>query len=81
MDAHLPAGPLAVAGDAAGRLRDALAGRRPVPLFVTHLAIGDAAEIARLAAGPAAAHLMLRPLYIHPPQATPAAAAGAAVRP
>lgn len=64
--------PLAVAGDAAPRLREALASRRPAPVFVSDVAIGDAAAIARIAAGPETAHLPLRPLYLHPPQAMPA---------
>ncbi len=69
---RLPPGPLAVVGDAAARMRDALAGRDPAPVFVEGLAIGDATAIAHLAVGPDGAHLALRPLYIHPPQATPA---------
>ncbi len=75
-----PPGPLAVAGDAADRLREALAGRAPATVFVTGLAAGDAAVIAALAADPDGGHLPLRPLYIHPPQATPAPA-GARGRP
>ncbi len=74
---RLPPGPLAVAGDAAARLAGALAGRQPAPAFLPDLAIGDAAAIARIAAGPADKHLALRPLYIHPPQATPAPARAA----
>lgn len=69
---RVPPGPLAIAGDAAARLLGALAGRRPAPLHVAEVAIGDAVAVARLAAESAGAHLPLRPLYLHPPQATPA---------
>lgn len=65
-----PKGPFAVAGDAAHRLRGHIAAR-----FIDDVRPGDAAVIAAIAArrGPPAAPDVLRPLYLAPPLAVPAA--------
>lgn len=75
LDRLLPAGPLCLAGDGAARAAPALAaaGRRLHLAAATHT---DPAWVARLAAGridPATPPP--RPLYLRPPDATPASAA------
>ena len=73
----LPDGPVAVAGDAAGRLAQALAGRADGLVSLSGSAHPDATIVARLAAAHWAAgppppdHPPPRPLYLRPPDVTP----------
>lgn len=76
----VPAGPLALAGDAAPRAAAALAGRAVT--LVPGAGVPDAADVARLAAArwrPGAAPAMPRPLYLRAPDTSmPRRAAGKA---
>ncbi len=73
----LPAGrPVALAGDAAEPVLDALAGRVPAPVRMRGPDLPDAARVARIAAARLAEAPKdappPAPLYLRPPDATPA---------
>lgn len=72
--ALLPAGPIALAGSAAGAVAGTLADRKPSPCRLDGPTLPDAADVAqigaaRFAADPASADTPPRPLYLRPPDA------------